>query len=125
MHFIVVIRRIRFVCANPDVFGDLRIRFLWIRETSRKVPVPFATFDNLYIDAAVLFQTRKLTINILRRHSALALTRFDRDEFKPGLRLKSDASRGVGSFVSDLQFISNRSEERRVGKECRSRWSLD
>ena len=78
MHFIVVIRSIRFVCANPDVFVDLRVRFLFIRETSRKVPVPLATFDNLYIDAAVLFQTRKLTINILRRRSALALTRFNR-----------------------------------------------
>ena len=89
-------------CANPDVFVDLRVRFLFIRETSRKVPVPLATFDNLYIDAAVLFQTRKLTINILRRRSALALTRFNRDEFKPGLRLKSDAGRGVGSSVCDL-----------------------
>jgi len=30
-----------------------------------------------------------------------------------------------GNNFSELRFLSSRSEERRVGKECRSRWSPD
>ena len=32
-------------------------------------------------------------------------------------------SSGVGELVSGFTAVKNRSEERRVGKECRSRWS--
>src|SRR5205823_9116382 len=36
-----------------------------------------------------------------------------------GRRLASD---GFAGYTVDLNFFFNRSEERRVGKECRSRW---
>src|SRR5690606_39758493 len=39
--------------------------------------------------------------------------------FNPALALKANADRGI--FVKN--YIDQRSEERRVGKECRSRWS--
>ena len=32
-------------------------------------------------------------------------------------------SRGVGIFGGKIWYQKDRSEERRVGKECRSRWS--
>src|SRR5690625_71129 len=35
-------------------------------------------------------------------------------------RSRLDASSGAGQF--DVYYIDDRSEERRVGKECRSRW---
>ena len=33
------------------------------------------------------------------------------------------ASEGIAMWVADMDFRPPRSEERRVGKECRSRWS--
>ena len=36
-----------------------------------------------------------------------------------------DDDNGSLSFVYDAVYLSSRSEERRVGKECRSRWSPD
>ena len=34
-------------------------------------------------------------------------------------------SKAIAQGEEDLAFVSYRSEERRVGKECRSRWSAD
>src|SRR6267378_1945805 len=41
-----------------------------------------------------------------------------RSRFRPPIR-----RRGVRQSVRDRRFCANRSEERRVGKECRERWS--
>src|ERR1041385_5630084 len=36
--------------------------------------------------------------------------------------LEQDIARGNGEYLTSLGVLMNRSEERRVGKECRSRW---
>ena len=41
----------------------------------------------------------------------------------PLLATKIDDATGVGSIVLGVRHHHDRSEERRVGKECRSRWS--
>ena len=43
------------------------------------------------------------------------------DKYKPLVRKKANAVFLIGGETDDL--IQERSEERRVGKECRSRWS--
>src|SRR5690242_21684311 len=62
------------------------------------------------------FHLGKITLSLFRRHGLA-----DGDEMLQHLRLALCAQ--FGDFV---QFcLGFRSEERRVGKECRSRWSLD
>src|SRR3989449_6415436 len=39
------------------------------------------------------------------------------------IALTNSATQGLGIVASGLGFEEGRSEERRVGKECRSRWS--
>ena len=39
------------------------------------------------------------------------------------MKLSLTSKEGKGKFLKHICALSNRSEERRVGKECRSRWS--
>ena len=45
---------------------------------------------------------------------------FDKDELKPNNDIHANHT---GKFTFDDEVKEKRSEERRVGKECRSRWS--
>ena len=54
------------------------------------------------------------------RHLNPALTQNYRDLMCAGLAGDGD---GLRAAATAMQFIQGRSEERRVGKECRSRWS--
>src|SRR5256885_4032000 len=47
----------------------------------------------------------------------------DRDLLAEGSRNLRDYLQSRGYFEAEVQFKQQRSEERRVGKECRSRWS--
>src|SRR3712207_8187753 len=60
------------------------------------------------------------------------ITHSDIEEFKRsrlktptrrGERSMADVNRSLGLLRSILKYAKQRSEERRVGKECRSRWS--
>ena len=65
-------------------------------------------------------------------HVIVGITGYDRDmpELKAYLKnltqvqyLREIKFYDIVCYDEDADFIANRSEERRVGKECRSRWS--
>ena len=48
---------------------------------------------------------------------------FSRPEYFPGKLKLMDRKRPQNLLLTGMSDFSDRSEERRVGKECRSRWS--
>ena len=68
---------------------------------------------------------QKLVQIDLNSNQVTRVYRFDKDILPEGARLNDvrvDAERGI-AYVSEFGVGAIRSEERRVGKECRSRWS--
>jgi len=61
----------------------------------------------------------------LWHHSALADKRAGADLFpgQPDIRARFNSNLGNAGCLTGVPFYLGRSEERRVGKECRSRWS--
>ena len=59
--------------------------------------------------------------DIARRFEALQ--RFDNNLSECKATITKVGHQGLGEFSVKLDMIVSRSEERRVGKECRSRWS--
>ena len=45
------------------------------------------------------------------------------DELKKYIKLTAEEEEGIRESLKTLRMAITRSEERRVGKECRSRWS--
>src|SRR5574340_190683 len=62
---------------------------------------------------------------LLGCHLLEPLPHFLRERHVHSRMIESNIGRNVksGHFISNLLFAMHRSEERRVGKECRSRWS--
>src|SRR2546430_12915158 len=63
---------------------------------------------------------QRLVSLALKARTIETMTPQPADEIQGELLLLAD---GLGTAMDELREISHRSEERRVGKECRSRWS--
>src|SRR5260370_493723 len=91
-------------------------------------------------EQSVRFQTALASIKLIQASAVLDLTEDDFDFLTSNkVWIATDRSRarrcveacvygtldfvGYPRFPAPVEFIAARSEERRVGKECRSRWS--
>src|SRR5256885_10868604 len=61
--------------------------------------------------------------NIRSRNKRAFLLPYSLIQWKPTVVKIKQADSTASNYVNNLAFERSRSEERRVGKECRSRWS--
>src|SRR3712207_2859680 len=76
--------------------------------------------------AAIFYNSEDLSEEVFRLEERLNDLVFDMRSLAIfAARSHADAEQmaGILQVVQDIEKIGNRSEERRVGKECRSRWS--
>src|SRR5260370_41325131 len=116
--------------ALPQLDGTLRVKGLSapvkVTRDAHGVPaIEAANLDDLFLaQGYVTAQDRLWQMDIMRRFASGELSeilgqdtlKIDREQRILGLRAAAKKS---------LQMATPRSEERRVGKECRSRWPPD
>src|SRR3712207_8217590 len=64
---------------------------------------------------------RDIIRNVLKKYSLIFISNHTSIEFEPTYSYVISDYSWLSILIE--QLVSNRSEERRVGKECRSRWS--
>src|SRR3712207_3574582 len=119
--------RMRFIGRREGIAADLRRRMEWAEDTTRgntRVTL-FVAFNYggraEIVDAARTFTGE--TEEQFREHL------YAPDMHDPDLVIRTSGEQRISNYLlwqcaySELVFCDERSEERRVGKECRSRWS--
>src|SRR5260370_40990532 len=97
------------------------LSFIWIRKLRRAAFVAFFIALALTFPVARTFSAQKSRAH-RPAHRRPAATSSIRD-CGQGMTLHLSAPESTQGSLLLLELRSNRSEERRVGKECRSRWS--
>ena len=82
---------------------------------------PLSPQDNAY-DVLALAENGHKIFEVISRYDDI-LTLESREDYEPGDTLKLIVPFLIYRGISENEIREVRSEERRVGKECRSRWS--
>ena len=86
------------------------------------IPYFFVTVVLLILLLIVL---KRILVNVGAKEIAIKERRYFGTKMPPGRVVATEGEVGIQADVlkPGLHFLNLRSEERRVGKECRSRWS--
>src|SRR3712207_9243470 len=91
------------------------------REVSAQVHAIFRDYTDLIEPLSIDEAFLDVTENKVGMELAVDIARQIKQRIKDELRLTASAGVSYNKFLAKI--ASDRSEERRVGKECRSRWS--